>query len=607
MSSLSNIPSDILCYITNRLKARHIALIWFCGDKILNRCLSKGGGVKRFIFSPKSRFAFWPHIVSQFVQLSHFSLIITSKILSNFPIDLPLQTLPRNLTYLALNSPNDVLSFEHAYRKDPLLFSQLKSLSISGKDGERDTNLLYELKLPNLTDLNLNTSMLCCTLIVDHVPNGLTRFSGVFPRIEVLKSEVCLPKTLTSVSLTLGNYEEWIPIFNVLPTQLVAFELRFIGYNIPKASEHYWMELPEKLVSLSIECPSFGPTHAGYLPSTLKNLTLIKWNFCEDDLVLILNSLPSQLESIHGLFKDKFEITEEIARAMPRTLKDFANLMKIKVKFEAIPSLPQSIQFVRCFDSRATKKLPKDFSFPKHLEELTIDDITMDIARLLPQTLTDLSVAELDFGYLSAELLNLLPSRLTSLYTSEDRPIENLEMLKHLPTGLKVLELNPPNFHEDFFHPIPAPPLSSQWLPRHLIQLSLPCLDISQSEWFAYLPPSLQRFCLRCLDIPQNALLSLPCHLTSLSFELQKHPSIGYTHHFKQLPKQLKRLQIIVAQDDKLSGISNEDMLLMPPTLKYLWIPMSPQIDELCNPKLQSQLSTFYIGSSNPQWFTEKV
>jgi hypothetical protein len=246
-------------------------------------------------------------------------------------------------------------------------------------------------------------------------------------------------------------------------------------------------------------------------------------------------------------------------------------------------------------------------SFPPGMTDLRIDYLTPKMASLLPPTLTSLT---LNNGPLTVEIMGFLTNSVTRMCTVNGR-LDCENSFKALPRYLGTLNVLQSQFtseqewnetYQTKFLCI-AQIESSSWLPRTLVDLALGTLDIPDSDWFINLPPYLTTLQLGVVDLPKDALLKLPCQqtLTHLDLRFSFSPTDGLSSIMHTLPRAITSLNF--EDGDRVSDLSDEHLLNLPPGLTVLGCPSSPLVLGTCAPHLPRFLSSL-IMPITPQWFT---
>jgi hypothetical protein len=594
MTNIVQLPPEVLVGITDLIIALNIARLWLCGSRSLNWKLGKAGGVQTFNFVADSHFPsiVWPRMMAEFDRLR--SLRIEVPIKTNlrqnegiFPLLEPdIATLPRKLKILYLRFEHHLEFLVATLKTDPKVFQHLEDLTLS--ESPQIDRLPQPLELPSLTSLNIIPTI--NLLKLSEIPPTLTFLRANCKHLECDISY--FPSRLTSLQLDLSNmpYE----LLQSLPESLQ--ELSLLGEGCRSSNHLYdWSSIPRGLSSLTVAMSTLNVESILALPPSLKKLRVAGWkNNSSEVTVQFLQALPSGMIEISGIFSPL--ITDEIASLLPRNSK--LHIYE-KVLWSAIPLLPLGTRRLHLPDVQVPNfvtKLPA-------IESINVPSLTLEIASLLPITLTSLTIDKKTVKKEDGEIFKLLPRSITFIISMRDALFEDSSVWKDLPPRLKTMDVIPIAYGAgDGKHFVHCPVESSSWLPRSLVNMTIGDLDIIDAEWFSFLPPKLERLRVATRTLPDQSLEALQRSdhrsLRTLDIRILDAQSARLLASFvRNIPKFVTNFCISTGSDARNeTDVTNDDLKSLPRGLISLELPLSPKINSECAPYLPKFLKTFTYG-----------
>jgi hypothetical protein len=407
---LLTLPVEILDVITSMVPCKSIGRFLLVGNKLMTQKLLSFGAVTTLNYVPRPglhQIYHWEPILSKFQHVKHLTIIPPGYggRLENFK----LSQLPPTLTTLRIDTRRAHRLF--APNMTPLqldqLFPSLVSLSARLKFIPKHTidspilpqSLTHlaiqswssKIALPdNLQRLSIKR------LLVDenetHIPSCLTRLT-ISDTIEG-KAQIfflLLPPCMERIDVSYSSSKTSYTDIAILPRGLKSLEARSIK-NQTLLSASVDLELPPGLTTLQL--PMLYPLSLwSQLPKTL---TSLRWASPDSDLeVDVVSKLP-----------DAFAM-------LPSGLKTFqlplpsGNRGVFWVEPLHLPAGLETLELDWAILSRAAAE-----SLPSGLKALQLQKLGLDVFKVLPKSLTEITTSIMDF---CVELLLHLPPNLTSL------------------------------------------------------------------------------------------------------------------------------------------------------------------------------------------------
>jgi hypothetical protein len=214
-------------------------------------------------------------------------------------------------------------------------------------------------------------------------------------------------------------------------------------------------------------------------------------------------------------------------------------------------------------------------------------------------------------------LIEKLPQNIATL----NLPWETFPASENIETFFKAMPRKLTEFSTLSPKPVPFTPhptssTSSLLLPRHLLNLHLPCLDFgkgSTATWAQGLPVTLCYLFLELNQLQMDVVSAFGTlmYLLSLNLTIVHPPSGGKWAQYlnvRALPRQLTEFKLCPATDDDsgASDITNDTLIGSPSSLTEIHLPESPLLDEACLVHLPA-IENFWVGvaCNSPDWFDE--
>ena len=360
--------------------------------------------------------------------------------------------------------------------------------------------------------------------------------ASVFPALETLvlptncsisaPAIITLPESLTELSCSLDYVVEPI-LYKALPKSFKHLRL-----HMPTDVAH-WHLLPPNLqtfATVGSKCGAIPPEYLKTLPQTLTQSIMGGSKFS----LSYVSSLPPGVKNMTAYSTKETDI-ESLFRALPPQLEWLGPMSVREYPISAIRLLPKTVSFLgTCFniDGMLASDLPPRLT---HLTiSGTLSKFTVENARVLPPTLTELNIASRTL--LMHEAMPHLPAALRLLEaTLERRYSHNLNDFETVsyPPNVETLTLNgdlaikPPasicsTF--DFLHQSVlcccVLPTSFQNSVRQFAEAftdhRLPFLVIAAGLFKARLPHTLRTLEMSTYNLPYSAVSNLPDQLQVL-------------------------------------------------------------------------------------------
>lgn len=518
MKSLTYFPNEILAQILDVYGTSHlVALLWTCGNSLLNHILGKLGGCQRFE-SPRTlqTVLCWPTVIFQLPQLDIL-------VISAMELNMPLQSVAKAVQRL----PSTLKKLEMRFPMAHWLFEEKNFFGS-----------------PNGTT---NASQ-----YVPPTNYQLWSVRAAFPTLREL--------TLIHRGADMGNHylaskgplSRWpytASTWQSLPKTLVSLE--WDAYPLPKTPDYElptFESLPIGLTRLHLHHPnafsSFSPESIATLPSGLTFLHGVQVTKSSQ-----IEALPRSLREAPALFSYAQALTPEMALALPKSLtrlslrgvQDYSfpnrvwtsllpstlvSVHALVLNIRNLAALPHSITHIGGFDPTEESFRNGIYEEDEDVEEEDEEDEKGDEGdekgdeKDETQNMTQKASSRLSFwppNLTHLDLIVPLPTLkhiallppglkiLTGLASSEDcMNIVSSAVL--LPAGLVRLELFTAFFSYTLLVDTPLPSSilylklgrihvsALPMLPPNLIELNLEALfGVLQDETFAGLPAKLRR------------------------------------------------------------------------------------------------------------------
>lgn len=351
MTSLGAL-SDCLEIVSSRLSTYEVAFLYFTGDLVLQRVLSRCVRSFNLRFDPYRRVA-WPgHFIPLFPNLIHFSIGDPQDSHGPMVPGVDLRQLPKALRHLGLHIGNAMIGLLNRELDDPRHAFQ----------GSLDVSLLdLNSMFPELTTLHWNNSM----RLDEDVSPTLSR-----PLFSTLPTTL---RTLTA-SLLPFNYGQNLGLLPSTLTNLTIFDCRrlTVGSN------------PDQPTS---SCLSFPPH--------LRRLELFQVN-----KVVFPDQWPSELEHLHIDFVQEWKshtgISDHLRLPLPPSLRSLhLSALKLTIQCTEFETLPVGLVSLKLYGNRFSDSVGLGFStLPPALEVLHLcterkDNFQWLLVEKLPSTVRE--------------------------------------------------------------------------------------------------------------------------------------------------------------------------------------------------------------------------
>lgn len=478
--SVSSLPPEIICSITNWISGIEITRLYMCGDALLNLKMASAGGVESFTLEiPPHLQARYPEFVNQFRALRHLSIVFdytnakmvsTTLFLEEFPPFLQtlhvgpylysffrgvpsMGALPPTLTNLdtsegvnwskTLTSAKPSILPPLTRLRDPFLAIQHETLA----------------RLPaTLIDLELGLISLACEQ--SKFPPALTRLSFTYqPPFGFIEA---FPSSLTDLTLTPADGDDVeLPEAVILPKQLLRFDSRWelslgplpphLEYLKLRGGNGAWRTINRRAMALDVSL-----LHT--FPHSLTYLDYERSNFNDDngELEKFVAALPPKLKYFPQPRTRKWE--HEHLKRLP---KDLNTMLMIHYRKDFSSVWPKHIT---CLDFESLFDTDPNFEYPSHLRKLSFK---RDPPENWHSKIVDcVNLTSLTLGDCRAKDLPLLPP--------------NLLLLHIASYGGSFIE-----------HPTQLPPKLRDLTIRESIRnRSFP------TKWFSLFPSSIESLCI---------------------------------------------------------------------------------------------------------------
>jgi len=298
------------------------------------------------------------------------------------------------------------------------------------------------------------------------------------------------------------------------------------------------------------------------------------------------------------------EITPEVATVLPRSL---TTLSGHEVWFSAIHLLPTGLKRLKIrrhglSETVNEEKLETLKYLP--LDSISTRQLRYDLSKYFPSCLKELTI---DDGPMEARAIESLPRHMRVIILMREQPFENDESWKYLPRHIYNLDVLPVSREVEAI-PISSP-LSSSWLPRNLLTLTIGPLDVNDASWFSGLPTMITILKLHLVTIQHDALrhLNTP-RLKTFVLNINTSPPEGLGETVRTIPRSLKSFSIWLRDTGPTgSGVENRDLSNLPHSLTSLSLPSSSLITQDVEPYLPPRLQSFQFGTKgSPFWFNKR-
>jgi hypothetical protein len=507
---LLDLPNDLICKCLETMTAADWLRLWATGNRSLQNKLRQNHIVQNWhvvaLRGKRIPATSMKHWVSKFPHI--LRLNIEGDPNSYGPIVFgDLKDLPRHLKELRFAEPPRHYGKKLLLRDLPIT---LETLLIDKYEADvKSTNL------PNLTQLHVSADLfypdhyllfpdslthlsLGCPLKTKFVfwpPAGLVRFPPNLLSLtfdtwsHTSPDQSCLPRSLKSLTFNRVDHIRSVNFLDNLPPHLETLRLPLRRRGIPLLNMENLLALPRSLTQLDAEnAVQWSESTVSVLPKTLKSLSVNDDDFGSSLIAdKFLHLLPPNLTSLKmaNASGDTTYSTFDVSQAsqLPRTLKTFEYYGIFIHAEQSLAALPRCITELNIsLDYSETNSNFLKY-LPRRLRSLTLQSKMNDAGiEHLPQTLTR---ATLTLPTLTYEALQKLPSSLTDLVLTTDKPIFSEFRMSVLPRNLDHLRIN------EIWKNSSITDHMMEGLPPNLSKLELPFNTKITDQTLATLPRSL--------------------------------------------------------------------------------------------------------------------